>query len=425
MSRRLRRSLSLPCLAASLLPAVAPALGAETEGLDVHGYLRAGAGSVAGGDGRQACFSLPGAGAKYRLGNECETYGELSVGYKLVPAEGRPGWRYLLMLNAEGRGEHGLGNVAAAARNIGRPNQTWLALDMPASGSGILDGAHVWLGRRFYRREDVHINDFFYWNNSGRGVGVEDLAVGSAKFAYALRRDEGDGPTASDGRRVLSHDFRLYGLKNGDDGELTLGFDYKHAEGGAAARGLDGYWLNALYFQDRGPRGFNKFAVQYGRGAGAGLNGHAVNSSNTAAWTRRLVEQFMFQPRPSLSGMVTAIYQDAADSAGAKTRWWSVGARPIVHFDQHWNFATEIGHDRFRADPDAGTRKLTKLTFALQYSADRGFFARPVVRLFATRAWWNGAAQAAADAGTTLSSSGEFGSRTRGSTVGVQFETWF
>lgn len=412
----------LPCLAAWLLTA-APALGEEADGLAVHGYVRAGAGSVAGGDGRQACFALPGAGAKYRLGNECETYGEVSAGYTLAPADGRPGWRYLLMVNAAGRGEHGLGNVAAAAGNIGRPNQNWLALDLPAGGNGLLDGAHVWLGRRFYRREDVHINDFFYWNNSGRGVGIEDVAVGSAKFAYALRRDEGDGPTASDGRRVLSHDWRLYGLKNGNDGELSLGVDYKRAQGGAAGSGLDGYWLNALYVQDRGARGFNKLAVQYGRGAGAGVNGHAVNSSNNSAWTRRLVEQFMFQPRPALSGMVTAIYQDAVDSAGAKTRWWSLGARPIVHFDRHWNFATEIGHDRVRADTDRATRQLTKLTFALQYSAEGGFFARPVLRLFATRAWWNGAAQAAADAGSTLSASGEFGSRTRGNTVGVQFES--
>lgn len=412
---RFRRCFS-PCLAASLL--AAPALA-----LEVHGYLRAGAGSVAGGDGRQACFFLPGASAKYRLGNECETYGELSVSHAVLPADGRPGLSYLLMLNAEGRGEHGFGNIPAAVRQIGRPPQNWLAIDLPSSGSGVLDGAKLWLGRRFYRREDVHINDFFYWNNSGPGIGIEEVAIGPVKFAYALRRDDGDGPTASDGRRVLSHDFRLYGLKNGDDGELTLGVDYKHAEGAAAGKGLDGYWLNALYVQDRGPRGFNKFAVQYGRGAGAGLNGHPVDSGKPSARTWRLVEQFMFQPSPSLSGMFTAVYQDATDGAGARTQWFSVGARPIYHFDQHWNLATEIGHDRVRAD--GATRHLTKLTVALQYSADRGFFARPVFRLFATHARWNGAAQAAAEPGSPLSASGEFGNRTHGSTFGVQFETWW
>lgn len=413
---RLCRYLSSPCLAALLLLVFAPALG-----LELHGYLRAGAGTAAGGDGRQPCFFLPGAGAKYRLGNECETYGELSVSHTVEPAGDQPGLHYLLMLNAAGRGEHGLGNVPEAARSIGRPKQNWLALDMP--GSGIVGGARLWLGRRFYRREDVHINDFFYWDNSGPGVGIEDVTVGATKFAYALRRDDGDGPTANDGRRVWSHDFRLYGLKNGTDGELTLGIDYKHAEGGAAGDGLDGYWLNALYVQDRKERGFNKFGVQYGRGAGAGLNGHPVNTGEQSARTWRLVEQFMVQPRPELSGMFTAIYQDAADGAGARSRWFSVGARPIYHFDQHWNFATELGHDRIRAD--TGTRHLTKLTLALQYSADRGFLARPVLRLFATHARWNRAAQAAAVAGDPLSASGEFGSQTRGTTIGLQFETWW
>lgn len=413
---RFCRYLSSPCLAVSLLLAAAPA-----PGLELHGYLRAGAGSAVGGDGRQPCFFLPGAAAKYRLGNECETYGELSVSHAVAPADGRPGWRYMLMLRADGHGEPGFGNIPEATEHLGQPPQNWLALDLPAAG--LLGGAHIWVGRRFYRREDVHINDFFYWNNSGLGVGIEDVAVGSVKFAYAFRHDEGDGPTASDGRRVLSHDFRLYGLKNGDDGELTLGFDYKHADGANAGDGLDGYWLNALYFQDRGPRGFNKFAVQYGRGAGAGLNGHPVNTGASSARTWRLVEQFMFQPSPSLSGMFTAVYQDATDGAGARTQWFSVGARPIYHFDQHWNLATEIGHDRVRADGD--TRRLTKLTVALQYSADRGFFARPVFRLFATHARWNGAAQAAAEPGSPLSASGEFGSRTHGSTFGVQFETWW
>ncbi len=81
----------------------------------------------------------------------------------------------------------------------------------------------------------------------------------------------------------------------------------------------------------------------------------------------------------------------------------------------------ELGHDRVRGD--GGTRQLTKLTVALQHSAERGFFARPVLRLFATHARWNGAAQTAAQPGSTLSETGEFGSRTSGSTVGVQFES--
>ena len=42
---------------------------------EFHGYFRAGYGQNSAG-GQQVAFQAPGAGAKYRLGNEAETYGE-------------------------------------------------------------------------------------------------------------------------------------------------------------------------------------------------------------------------------------------------------------------------------------------------------------------------------------------------------------
>lgn len=46
------------------------------QALEFHGYGRTGFGEALGDKGRQACFQLPGAPAKYRLGNECESYWE-------------------------------------------------------------------------------------------------------------------------------------------------------------------------------------------------------------------------------------------------------------------------------------------------------------------------------------------------------------
>lgn len=43
---------------------------------EFHGYFRSGYGLNSAG-GQQVAFEAPGAGAKYRLGNEAETYGEL------------------------------------------------------------------------------------------------------------------------------------------------------------------------------------------------------------------------------------------------------------------------------------------------------------------------------------------------------------
>ena len=47
----------------------------QTKAFEFHGYFRSGYGLNSVG-GQQVAFEAPGAGAKYRLGNEAETYGE-------------------------------------------------------------------------------------------------------------------------------------------------------------------------------------------------------------------------------------------------------------------------------------------------------------------------------------------------------------
>ncbi|MCV5663612.1 carbohydrate porin, partial [Escherichia coli] len=69
---------------------------ASAQGLEFHGYLRTGTGSSSEG-GKQVCFSAPGAGAKYRLGNECETYGEVAFALPFGKSDG-PYAKYNLML---------------------------------------------------------------------------------------------------------------------------------------------------------------------------------------------------------------------------------------------------------------------------------------------------------------------------------------
>ena len=51
-------------------------LEAQSKAFEFHGYLRSGYG-LNGSGGQQVAFLAPGAGAKYRLGNEAETYAEL------------------------------------------------------------------------------------------------------------------------------------------------------------------------------------------------------------------------------------------------------------------------------------------------------------------------------------------------------------
>ena len=55
---------------------------ASAMAVDFHGYARSGIGWTNDG-GEQQCHKLAGAGSKYRLGNECETYAELKLGQDL------------------------------------------------------------------------------------------------------------------------------------------------------------------------------------------------------------------------------------------------------------------------------------------------------------------------------------------------------
>src|SRR5215470_6051638 len=51
-------------------------LAAQVKSFEFHGYFRSGYGLTSAG-GQQVAFQAPGADAKYRLGNEAETYAEL------------------------------------------------------------------------------------------------------------------------------------------------------------------------------------------------------------------------------------------------------------------------------------------------------------------------------------------------------------
>ena len=50
--------------------------------------------------------------------------------------------------------------------------EAWAGYEMPS-------GIHLWAGKRFYQRKDIHIMDFYYLNNSGTGFGVENIAAGN------------------------------------------------------------------------------------------------------------------------------------------------------------------------------------------------------------------------------------------------------
>lgn len=419
------------CIMKTLPAALALALTASVaqagvSQVDFGGYFRSGFGTSDKG-GKEACFGLAGAGSKYRLGNECETYGELALGGEAFKGQNgfamRVNTRFAYVLNQNQDWEQfspSFREANVVAENI---------------GTGAFAKAKAWVGKRFYDRQDVHITDFYYLDTSGPGAGIENVDVGFGKMAYAIIRQASDktqlGRTSSaDYQEVLRHDFRFSGIKTNPDGELMLGLvvNQKRVNGGAG--GIDisrGTLFTAQHTQGNFIGGFNKVALQLATGsqAGGGAGGVEFYAHNDDRMTR-IVEQFQFQPSGSkFSGMGTFVYQDKkAGATGAHSKWTSLGIRPQYHFADNMSLAVELGHDRVK-DDGAATRTLTKFTIAPQIAAGNSFWSRPVLRAYYTYAKWNDAAQKAAGAGSALSSTGAFGSSTSGSTVGFQAEIWW
>lgn len=387
--------------------------------IDFGGYVRSGFGS-SGDGGKEACFGLAGASSKYRLGNECETYGELKFGGEAFKAANGMSIRINTLLAFS----------VNQNQDWEQSSPSWREMNAVAEniGTGAFAKAKAWVGKRYYDRQDVHITDYYFWNNSGPGAGLENIDLGPVKLAYAMVRS---ADTTDSKRTALAHDFRFSGINVNPDGDLTLGLQLnqkRNATGAAPIAG--GHLLTVMHTQGNLYGGFNKLALQYGTGSGAGTGGVVLGADQDDK-VFRITEQVMLQPQGgNWSGMGTFVYEDksglGADgvTTGVHSKWTSIGMRPVYHFADNKSLAVEIGHDSVKPDGQP-TRSLTKFTIAPQLAAGNGFWSRPVLRAFYTYAKWNDAAQAAAGAGDSLSKTGVFGGKTNGSSVGFQVESWW
>ncbi|TLX58216.1 maltoporin [Stutzerimonas nosocomialis] len=401
----------------SLAAAVAGlALPLSGHALEFSGYLRSGIGESTS-SGKQACFQLPGAQSKYRLGNECEQYAELDLRHDLftfgdgsvLSIEGMAALYNEYNYSPKFTGDHGWA----------RMNQLYAEWSkVPALYNGSL-----WAGRRFYKRNDIHISDFYYWNQSATGAGIEDMEIGGLKYSYAFSRKD----SVFQKEYINRHDFNVGGFDSNPGGELEFGISY--IDDPDRTDSNSGWSATVQHKQDNflGLGGGNTFAVQYGRGPGTGLGytGDVTLDRNNKSW--RVVEFFDWQVTPRFGGQVQAVYQKDIRENGTDQDWLSVGIRPTYAFTNQFKLVTELGHDQ--VDADGGTRKLTKFTIAPTWSpAGPGFWERPEVRVYYTYAEWNAAAQRAASliaAGSALSDTGTFGDARHGSNFGVQVEYWW
>jgi maltoporin len=411
---------------------------------EFHGYLRSGYGLNSDG-GEQVAFQAPGADAKYRLGNEAETYGELIfVDNWLNPdrASDKAWLKTEVMIEA---------NTTNAASYANFPNNNandqFRLREAFVQAGNILDfqpDAKFWAGERYYRRQHIEIDDFYALDMSGYGAGVEDWNLRIGKMAVAYLAGARPDIVTQYGNYAKSNiDVRFYDLK-GPFGLFAAWFDYSVAKGGtvqsvsteagtptagAIIPTTDGYAFGVRHQRLEWHGGYHALSFQYGKGAASNFSTSIDNPSPFLANSERLLvaEHLLVQPNDHFAIMPIFVFQRQRDGQPGHgfNDWASFGVRPELFFTKYLSLAFESGFDHTEgfATTQTGSNAqydgwLRKFTVAPQIGAGRQFFSRPVLRVFLTYANWSNGFRG-------LVGGIPFEDRTSGLTYGVQAETWW
>ena len=405
----------------------------QVQSFEFHGYFRSGYGLNSDG-GQQVAFQAPGADAKYRLGNEAETYGEfIFVNNWLNPDRNNDkAWmRTEVMFEANTTNSASFANFQG-----GIGNDQFRLREAFVQGGNILASrpdAKFWAGERYYRRQHIEINDFYPLDMSGYGAGVEDFHVGVGKLAVALLAGARPDIVTQNGNYAKSNvDVRLYDVK-APLGRFAFWFDYAHAKGGITqtstlipSAGGVAFGLRFQRLEWHG--GYNTFSIQYGKGAASDFatNVEDPNPFLKSSEKLLLTEHLLFQPNDRFAIMPIFIFQRKRDGQPGHgfNDWASIGVRPEVFFTNYISLAFEGGFDHTEGflTTQAGNRQfdgwLRKFTIAPQIGAGRKFFSRPVLRAFLTYGDWSNSFRG-------LVGGVPFQDRTSGLTYGLQAETWW
>jgi len=409
---------------------------------EFHGYLRSGYGLNSNG-GQQVAFQAPGTEAKYRLGNEAETYGEFIFVNNWLNPNDHPGQAWVkteIMVEANTTDST---NYAAFPQTVVNGQVTSGGNDQFRLREAFVRGGHFlgdsqpdaifWAGERYYRRQHVEIDDFYPLDLSGYGAGFEDVKVGVGKLAIAFLAGSRPDITTDNGNYSKSNiDVRVYDVK-GPWGTYGAWFDFATSKGGTTPDGTviptsSGEAFGFKFQQLEWHGGYTALGIQYGTGAASNFssNGSGTVVENPTPFINSqaqflITEQVLVQPNDKFAIMPIFVYQRTKDGNPLHPwqQWVSFGARPEVFFTKYLSLAFEGGFDHTHSQiAPLYNGWLRKFTIAPQIGAGRKFFSRPVLRAYLTYGNWS-------DGLRGFVGGIPFQTRTDGFTYGVQAETWW
>ncbi|MDO6687363.1 MULTISPECIES: carbohydrate porin [unclassified Agarivorans] len=387
--------------------------------LDFNGYFRAGFGLNADG-GSQYCYGDGGPNAHVvgRLGDECDTYAELSLSQNVV--ERNTGEKFSIhTLVAYGTQEGNTDQRGNSWQGVGEATDPWsgqrLSFREAYAKYTMASGTEIWAGNRYYGRKDVHINDWYYVNGSGYGAGVDSIDVGFARLGIAVRHNKwhdvaGGADSSNPYTSTPQLDVRLSGIDIGlgsidliaMGGKANLSDAQEDATTEGSYNDKTGVQLTAEWAVGL-PGGFNKLVAQYsteGYGwSGYGMNNHLGDSYNVGgggdlgrkSW--RIIDHGVVKFGSNVDMGWSAFYSqldqdDAGDNNKSDGTRYGVTLRPRYLWNNTMSTILEAAYYNAEDPWMSESQDLNKVALAQAWSPLQekgGFWARPEIRIFVAK----------------------------------------
>lgn len=387
--------------------AVAATLAAGSAfAVDFHGYMRAGVGTNTDG-GQQITFEKNKVG---RLGNEGDIYGEVQLGQEVYNNSGKTFYLdSMVAMTSNGSNDwESTGTncgLNEAGDDVDCVDDAQFALrQFNVQAKGVLDfapEATLWAGKRFYQRHDIHISDFYYWDLSGAGAGIEGIEAGPGKLSVAWIRTDRDAAEGvedigniGNATNVNTIDVRYAGLPVWENGSLEVGLDYaivnETSDASEEAKDAENGVLLTAELTQGLDSGFNKTVLQYGTEgyskpmAFYGAGSWYAAEANDDADGYRVINWGVIGLGDSWEIGHQLVYGVGNDMWDGQDKWetYSAVVRPVFKWDDHNKTIFEAGYAK--DDNDGFESEAGKFTVAQAWSAGSSFWARPEIRLYAS-----------------------------------------
>ena len=355
-------------LAAAVLAAAfaMPAQADFTPNANFNGYMRSGV-----MHGNSAFGSKTDTVKLGRLGNENDTFMEFGLGADVAKVDDVTYSVYGMIAHG-GDGNETDWNTNLSCR------QAWAgAKNLLGQGDDFL-----WIGKRYYKREDIHILDEYYYNVSGTGVGLENVVLGPGKISLAWTRNDMDAKKDNVNIYSMKSEYKYKGLKDKDDGNKpakvkvnTYDVRYEFPVWDGASLQLGATYLEA----EKNKNGsYRTYTIEKENSIGDGLNLSAeLNIGLLGGFNKTVVQSFSGSSAADVHyGTGSSVYYDEGQG-------WRLINWGDVHFTKEFGmfhvvqYAHSSGFKSYDSERSVNlvVRPYYQLTKMTKLLAEVGWFA--------------------------------------------------